>query len=428
MRIYYINRENIKRILASVKEKRVWEKEEEEKVLRIIEDVRKKGDEALIEYTRIFDNIMLSKDKLMVGHDEISNAYNYVSEEQIRALKILKENIERVEKETFNRMPFNLWNENFQIIQTLRPINDVGCYIPGGEASYPTTVLMAVVPAKVAGVKRIVIVSPPKNLNPILLVSADIAGASEIYRIGGAHAIAALAYGTETIKPVDKIVGPGGTYVTLAKAIVSHDVEIDMLAGPSELIIYADKESDSDKIALDLIAQAEHSSDTLCGLVTTSYELIEQVLQSLSKYISLSYRKNIVNSSIECNGFLVLAENQEAAADFINELAPEHLEIISKDYEKFLDSIKNVGAIMVNGSSVLTDYYCGVNHILPTYGQAKYRGGLSCLDFLKVVRAVIAPNEYSEKTFFVVNQLGTSEGLLNHVNSLKYRMNIGDKN
>ncbi len=423
MKTYHVRRENIKRILASIRERRIFDKDRE-KVLKVIEDVRTRGDEALIEYTKNFDNITLSKDMIMVKSEEIKSAYNHVSEEQIRALKILKENIERVEKETFNRMFFKIEYEGYQIMQILRPIDSVGCYVPGGEASYPSTVLMAALPAKVAGVERVAVVSPPKNLNKLLMVAADIAGVTEIYRVGGAHAIAALAYGTETIKPVDKIVGPGGKYVTLAKAAVSRDVAIDMLAGPSELIVYADEEDYSEQIVLDLIAQAEHSSDTLCGLVTTSPHLIKRVAQLLPEYIMSAHRRDTVNFSIEDNGFLALVEGQDVAIDFINELAPEHLEIFSKDYGKILESIKNVGAIMVNGSSVLTDYYCGVNHILPTSGQAKYRGGLSCLDFAKLIKVVVASNRYSEKTFSVVEQLGESEGLLNHVNSIRHKRGI----
>ncbi|MCX8188273.1 MAG: histidinol dehydrogenase [Nitrososphaeria archaeon] len=424
MKTYYINRENIRMVLSNIKEKRTYMKDREEMVLKVIEDVKRRGDDALIEYTKIFDGIILSKDKIPVKSEEIKNAYSYISEEQIKALKILKENIEKVEKETFNRMFFKIENDGFQIIQTLKPINSVGCYVPGGEASYPSTVLMAAIPAKVAGVKRVIVVSPPKNLSAPLLVAADIAGVTEIYRIGGAHAIAALAYGTETVKPVDKIVGPGGKYVTLAKAAVACDVAIDMLAGPSELVIYAEGESYAEQIVLDLIAQAEHSSDTICGLVTTSSNLIKRVAQLLPEYIMSAHRRNIVNLSIENNGFLALAENEEVAVDFINELAPEHLEIFSKDYEKILDSIKNVGAIMINGSSVVTDYYCGINHILPTSGQARYRGGLSCLDFVKIVKVIVASEKYSEKTHFVIEQLGKCEGLLNHVNSLMYRKEI----
>ncbi|MEM0053661.1 MAG: histidinol dehydrogenase [Nitrososphaeria archaeon] len=422
MKTYYINRENIGRILSSIREKRTYKSNMKEKVLEIIENVRRRGDEALIEYTKAFDNVILTKDTIRVKSEEIKNAYNYVSEEQIRALKILKENIERVEKETFDRMFFKVENDGLQIIQTLRPLNSVGCYIPGGEAAYPSTVLMAAVPAKVAGVKRIAIVSPPKNLKPILLVAADIANVSEVYRIGGAHAIAALAYGTETVKPVDKIVGPGGKYVTLAKEAVASYATIDMLAGPSELIVYTDNDENSEQIVLDLIAQAEHSPDTLCGLVTTSSDLIKRVVNLLPDYINSSYRRDVVNSAIENNGFLALAEEEDVAIDFINELAPEHLEIFSKNYQKILDSINDAGAIVVNGSSVLTDYYCGINHILPTTGQAKYRGGLSCLDFVKVIKISVPSDRYSEKILFVVNQLGKSEGLLNHVNSLKHKI------
>jgi len=422
LEIYYLNRENISRIEGNIKERReLFKKEIEDKVLKIVEDVRKRGDEALIEYTKAFDNIVLSKNTIKVGRDEIDDAYNHVNETQIDALRTLKENIERVEKESFKKMFFEIENDDFKIVQTLKPLDSVGCYIPGGEASYPSTVLMATVPAKVAGVDRVAIVTPPKKMSPVLLVAADLAGVNEIYRVGGVQAIAALAYGTETIRPVDKIIGPGGAYVNVAKAVVSKDVPIDMLAGPSELIVYADELGDPEQIVLDLIAQAEHSSDTLCGLVTTSSNLIEKVLDCMKEYLPASYRRDIVTASIEGNGFIVLAEDQKIAIEFINRLSPEHLEIFAKDYGRLLEQIKNVGAITVNGSSVLTDYYCGINHILPTNGQAKFRGGLSILDFVKVLRTVIAPNNYSEKTFSVVYQLGTCEGLPNHVKSLSVK-------
>ncbi|MGB9727660.1 MAG: histidinol dehydrogenase [Nitrososphaeria archaeon] len=428
LEIYYLNRENITRILNNIRGRReLFKKEIEDNVAKIVEDVRKRGDKALIDYTKAFDNMILSKNGIKVGRDEIDDAYNHVDRTQIDALKTLKENIERVEKENFNRMFFEIENDGFKIVQTLKPLESVGCYVPGGEASYPSTLLMATVPAKVAGVNRIVVVSPPKKMSPTLLVAADLAGVNEIYRVGGVQAIAALAYGTETIRPVDKIVGPGGTYVSIAKAVVSHDVPIDMLAGPSELVVYADEESDPKQIVLDLIAQAEHSSDTLCGLVTTSSKLIEKVLDCMREYLPVAFRKDIVTVSIEGNGFIVLAEDEKIAVEFINRLSPEHLEIFSKDYKRLLEEIENVGAITVNGSSVLTDYYCGINHILPTNGQAKFRGGLSCLDFVKVVRAVIAPVNYSIKTFSVVNQLGACEGLLNHVKSLNAKMSAGDK-
>jgi histidinol dehydrogenase len=422
LEIYYLNRENISRIAGNIKGRReLFKKEIEDKVVKIVEDVRKRGDEALIEYTKAFDDIILSRNAIKVGRDEIDEAYNQVNEAQIEALRTLKENIERVEKESFRRMFFEIENDGFRIVQTLKPLESVGCYIPGGEASYPSTLLMATVPAKVAGVDRVVIVTPPKKMGPVLLVAADLAGVNEIYRVGGVQAIAALAYGTETIRPVDKIVGPGGAYVSVAKAVVSNYVPIDMLAGPSELIVYADELGDPEQIVLDLIAQAEHSSDTLCGLVTTSSNLIEKVLDCMKEYLPASYRRDTVTASIEGNGFIVLAEDQEIAIEFINSLSPEHLEIFSKDYGRLLEQIKNVGAITVNGSSVLTDYYCGINHILPTNGQAKFRGGLSILDFVKVLRTVIAPNNYSEKTFSVVDELGRCEGLLNHVKSVSFK-------
>jgi len=418
--VYHLNRENFVTIAADIRGgRRLWGKEMEDCVLKIIDDVRRRGDEALVEYTKVFDKVELSKDMIKVGREEVSEAYSRVSERQVDALKTLKENIERVERETLNRIRFKIGGNGVQIIQMVKPIDSVGCYIPGGEASYPTSLLMATVPAKVAGVDRVAVTSPPRKLSPALLVAADLAGASEIYRVGGVQAIAALAYGTETVKPVDKIVGPGGAYVTLAKAIVAKDVPIDMLAGPSELLVYADEGGDVEQIVLDLIAQAEHSPDTLCGLVTVSRELAERTLKYLEEHVTSCYRSEVVRSSIEDNGFILLAEDEKAAVDFINEFSPEHLEIFSENFEHILESIKSVGAVTVNGSSVLTDYYSGINHILPTYGQAKRRGGLSCLDFLKIIRVAVAPKEYSEKIVSVVRELGECEGLPNHANSIK---------
>ena len=300
--------------------------------------------------------------------------------------------------------------------QLIRPLQRVGCYIPGGRASYPSTVLMATIPAKVAGVKEIVCVSPPNKsgrVNDLVLVACKIVGVKEIYKVGGAQAIAALAYGTESIAKVQKIVGPGNIYVTAAKQLVSLEVAIDLPAGPSEVLIVAEEHANPEFIAFDLLAQAEHDPNACCILVTTSEKLAKEVYGRL-----LSYK-------IEANCFILIAENLEDALNFTNEFAPEHLELILKNPTDFLERVKNAGSVFIGEYSPVAcgDYASGTNHILPTLGYAKTFSGLTVYDFLKFISFQSLDKKALEKLGKTIITLAEAEGLKMHAESIRKRVN-----
>ncbi|MGB9728595.1 MAG: histidinol dehydrogenase [Thermoprotei archaeon] len=421
MRIFSLKKDNILQTLKSIRSLNNISSSVIETVNKIIEDVKTNGDKALVKYTEEFDGIRLNPDEIRITSEEINNAYNYVNDNELLAVKTLIENIKKIESETIERLDWNIALDNITIYQIVKPLESVGCYVPGGKAAYSSTLIMTTTPAIVAKVPRIVVTSPPSKITPLFLVIANMIGVSEIYRIGGAQAIAALAYGTESIKPVDKIIGPGNIYVTIAKLLVSKDVMIDMLAGPTELLIIADENADATEIALDLIAQAEHGADSLCGLVTMSTELAKKVMKELSRIVNSIDRKEIVNKAIEEKGFIVIVDDLTVLQEFVNKLAPEHLEILAKDAYKIIEGINNAGVIIVGTSSVITDYYAGVNHVLPTNGYAKLRSGLTVLDYIKLLRIVSVQNNLSPKIVNVVRTLAQVEGLSNHFKSIEYR-------
>ncbi|MGH9878556.1 MAG: histidinol dehydrogenase, partial [Nitrososphaerales archaeon] len=292
----------------------------------------------------------------------------------------------------------------------------------------PSTVIMCAVPAKVAGVRRIIVCTPPTKdggIDPLTLVAADLCGVNEIYRVGGAQSIAAMAYGTETIKPVSKIVGPGGTFVTIAKVLASSKVSIDMLAGPTELLVLADESADPKSLALDIIAQSEHSADTFCGLVTTSKKLADNVANELSNGITSIDRAEIVSRSLEQNGFIAMCKNCNDAVRFTNELAPEHLQVITKDARRLVSKIESAGVILVGEytSSAASDYAFGSNHVLPTLAFARSRASLSSLDFVKLVSVVESSKAGLKKIAGLVKLMSESEDLPNHYKAIKARLN-----
>jgi len=420
MKFFSLGKNNIDCILDEVRKVSDSDTELDKMIFNIIQDVKKKGDEALIEYTKQFDVVSLKQQFFRISDAEARKAYDKVSEKEIHALNTLKSNIETVEQKTLDRLCISFRINGFSVRQITKPLESIGCYIPGGKASYPSTLLMTAVPAKVAGVNRIVVVTPPSKITPLLLVAADIAGVSEIYRIGGVQAIAALAYGTETIKPVDKVIGPGNAYVTRAKTIVSRDIQVDMPAGPTEIIIYADDKSDPRSIALDMISQAEHGPDSICGLITCSSELAEKVMSEVSILVKSVDRKEIVVSALDDKGFVLVADSKDTVVNFVNRFAPEHFEVISENFNSIIAKIKNVGLIIVNSPSVLTDYYVGVNHVLPTNRYAMYRGGLTVVDFVKLIRIVIASKSGVIRSFPTVEALALNEGLINHMKSVEY--------
>jgi histidinol dehydrogenase len=315
-----------------------------------------------------------------------------------------------------------------RVQRIVRPVSSVGCYIPGGKAHYPSTMVMCAIPAKVAGVKRVVALSPPLRdgtVDPLTLVAADICDVDEFYKVGGAHGIMALAFGTPTISKVSKIVGPGGIFVTIAKILASSKVSIDMIAGPTELLIYADSKADPKLIAFDLISQSEHSYDTLCGLVTTSKEFAVQVTDTLQSILEKSTikRADIVKRSLEENGFIAVCRNESAAVEFINELAPEHLEIIATNARTVSKNIISAGLVLIGKytPSSASDYCLGSNHVLPTSGFSKSRASLSVLDFVKIVNTVQATKLGLKKVEPIVKQISMAEGLTNHYEAIRER-------
>jgi histidinol dehydrogenase len=398
-----------------------------QKTKSIMDDVAKYGDSALIDYTEKFDGVRLNS--LKVTDEEIKKAYNNVTTEQVHSIKIMKERLIMGEKVLLKRLRgIVMSSHGVRVQRIVRPVSSVGCYIPGGKARYPSSMVMCAIPAKVAGVKRVVALSPPLRdgtVDPLTLVAADICDVDEFYKVGGAHGIMALAFGTPTISKVSKIVGPGGIFVTIAKILASSKVSIDMIAGPTELLIYADSKADPKLIAFDLISQSEHSYDTLCGLVTTSKEFAVQVTRTLQSILEKSTinRADIVKRSLEENGFIAVCKNESAAVEFINELAPEHLEIIATNARTVSKNITSAGLVLIGKytPSSASDYCLGSNHVLPTSGFSKSRASLSVLDFVKIVNTVQATKLGLKKVEPVVKQISMAEGLTNHYEAVRER-------
>lgn len=379
-----------------------------EKVRPIIEDVRKNGDKAVIKYEKVFDGVELKR--LRVRKKEIENAYEEVDDEIIDALEVAKENIERFHMLTSVEREIKIQFEDCFMGKIYVPIERVGAYIPGGRASYPSTALMIGVPAKIAGVEELIACTPPNaggEVNPLTLVACDIAGFDEIYKIGGAQAIAAMAYGTESIRRVKKIVGPGNVYVTAAKMLVANDVAIDMPAGPSEILIIADETANAEFIAYDCLAQLEHDPLAVAVVLTTSERIAEEV-------------KKIANSVV-----VKIVESLEEAIKIANDFAPEHLSIFCKKPERFLKKIRNAGSVFLGDFSAvaLGDYASGTNHVLPTMGYARVFSGLSVESFMKSFTFQQLSYETLKRIGHVAIKLAEAEGLKKHAESIRIRLN-----
>jgi len=416
---------------ANILRERAWNKDIEDpikNVVSIIEEIKNGADVDLLKSIEKFDNVKL--ESFIVTKEEIKEAYENVTAAQIESIKYLKEKLEKTEQTIINNLGnIKIDSEGIKINKKVVPISRVGCYIPGGKARYPSSIVMCTIPAKVAGVKQIVAISPPmKNgkIDPFTLVAADICGIDEFYKIGGAHGIAALAYGTETIKKVDKIVGPGGLYVSIAKSVVSKDVAIDMIAGPTELLIYANEKTNPRLIVLDLISQAEHSEDTICGVVTKSNSIAEKIVKEINKVISFDNipRKEIVVKSLDKNGFIAICDDNKKVIEFINEFAPEHLELLANDELEIVKEINNAGLILIgnNTPSSVSDYCLGSNHVLPTNKFAKSRSSLSVLDFIKIVNTVEINYQTLEQISPILKEITSMEGLSNHYEAVKGRI------
>jgi len=394
-------------------------------VKKIIAEIRTRGDEALREFTEKFDRVSLSS--FSVTEEEIETAYQQVDERFISIVQEAAENIRSFHEKQL-RPSWMTTEENGTVLgQKITPLDSVGVYVPGGTAAYPSSVLMNVIPAKVAGVKRIVMVSPPDDqglLPAAVLVAAKEAGVEEIYKVGGAQAIAALAYGTETIQSIDKITGPGNIFVALAKREVFGDVDIDMIAGPSEIAILADDTAKADELAADLLSQAEHDPRACSVLVTPSITLAEAVAEEVEKQLSTLPRKDIAARSISDYGAIYVTADIDEAVETVNQLAPEHLEIITENAIELLGKIRHAGAIFIGrySSEPVGDYFAGPNHVLPTNGTARFSSPLNVDDFQKKSSVII----YSEKALTEngekIAEFARMEGLEAHARAVEIRL------
>ncbi|MBR1684334.1 MAG: histidinol dehydrogenase [Clostridia bacterium] len=392
----------------------------------IVADIRKSGDEALFEYTERFDGVKLNAENVLVSREEIEKAYATASREWVLAMQEAARRI----REFHEKQKQNTWvnfEKGMALGQKITPLRSAGVYVPGGTAAYPSSVLMNVIPAKVAGVKDIVMVTPPgKNGGvsyPLALAAADIAGVDRIYKVGGAQAVAALAFGTESIPRVDKITGPGNIYVAMAKREVFGYVGIDMVAGPSEVLVVADASANPAYVAADLLSQAEHDPMAAAILVTDSSEIAQQVQAELARQTDLLPRRDVIEKSLSTYGTIVVCNSLTACAEVVNGIAPEHCELYVADPYSLLPYIENAGAIFLGAYSPepLGDYMAGPNHVLPTSGTARFFSPLSVDDFVKKSSIICAGREALEEVCDQVMLLAHSEGLDAHANAVAMR-------
>ena len=392
----------------------------------ILKNVQKNGDSAIRKYEKKFSGAKITS--LRLSQNEIKDAFSKVSKNKISAIQLSKSRLEKTESAVKSILKNKIiYTDGIKISKKFVPIQSVGCYIPGGLARYPSSVIMSVIPAKIAGVKRIVVVSPPNfdgKIDPLTIVAADLCGANEIYRVGGVQAIAALSFGTKSIFKVDKIVGPGGSFVTIAKSMVSERTSIDMLAGPTELGIIADATANPHYIALDLISQSEHSNDTFCYLITNSEKLAKSVDKIITELSNKIKRNNFVKTSLKENGFIAICKNNSDMIKLANELAPEHLQIMTKNPNIFASKITSSGLMLLGNDtpSSASDYLLGSNHILPTNGFGKTRGSLSVLDFIKIDTQLSASKSVLSKISKYMEIFTEAEGLPNHYEAVRGRI------
>ncbi len=393
----------------------------------IISDIKSNGDKALFEYTQKFDKFNVNKDNILVTDDEIKEAYTMVDAELV---EVIKKSAKRI-ADFHEKQKINSWLEpmkNGEMLgQLIRPLEKVGVYVPGGKAAYPSSVLMNIIPAKVAGVEQIIMTTPPSSegkINPTTIVAANIAGVDKIYKAGGAQAIAALAFGTETVPKVDKIVGPGNIFVALAKRSVYGYVNIDSVAGPSEILILADESAVPKYVAADLLSQAEHDELASAVLITTSEELAKNVQTEVAKQTEGLERKSIIEKSLNNYGAIIIADNMDEACALCNRIAPEHMEICTKEPFSLLPKVQNAGAIFLGHYTPepLGDYMAGPNHVLPTGGTARFFSPLSIDDYIKKSSIISFSKDALQALGNDVIKFAKAEGLTAHANSIKVRM------
>ncbi len=399
----------------------------QETVNDIIANIKANGDKALFEYTYKFDKFNLNSENILVNDDEIKEAYSLVDAELI---DVIKKSAKRI-GDFHQKQKLNSWlepNKNGEMLgQLIRPLEKVGVYVPGGKAAYPSSVLMNIIPAKVAGVEQIIMTTPPSadgKISPTTIVAADIAGVDKIYKAGGAQAIAALAFGTESVPKVDKIVGPGNIFVALAKRSVYGYVNIDSVAGPSEILIIADESANPVYVAADLLSQAEHDELASAVLITTSEDLANKVKIEVEKQTAVLQRREIIEKSLENYGAIIVVKDYDEACDLSNRVAPEHMEVCTKEPFSLLPKIQNAGAIFLGHYTPepLGDYMAGPNHVLPTGGTARFFSPLSIDDYIKKSSIISFNQEALQALGKDVVKFAESEGLTAHANSVKVRM------
>ena len=404
----------------------------EASVQEILNAVKEKGDEAVFEYTEKFDGVRLDAEHLLVTEEEIAEAYEQVDDELIAIIRKALVNIRDYHQKQMQYSWFDSKPDGTILGQKVTALQRVGVYVPGGKAAYPSSVLMNIMPAKVAGVDEIIMVTPPGKdgkVTPTTLVAAKEAGADKVYKVGGAQAIAALAYGTESIPKVDKIVGPGNIFVALAKKAVYGYVSIDSIAGPSEILVLADETANPHFVAADLLSQAEHDELACAILITTSEEFAKKVDEEVKGFVEVLSRKEIIQKSLDNFGYILIAEDMDEAIEAANEIAPEHMEIVTANPFEDMMKVKNAGAIFIGeySSEPLGDYFAGPNHVLPTNGTAKFFSALSVDDFIKKSSIVYYSKSALRNIHKDIIQFATSEQLTAHANSIAVRFEDEDK-
>ena len=427
MRIVKVTKETTENILENMLRRSPTQYGQQEAVVaEIIADVRARKDQAIFDYTEKFDKAKISVENIRVTEAEIQDAYTLVDPSLLEVVKKALINIRDYHEKQKQNSWFNSTPQGTILGQKVTPMEKVGVYVPGGKAVYPSSVLMNVVPAKVAGVGKIIMTTPCNaegKVNPAVLVAAKEAGVDEIYKVGGAQAIAALAYGTESIPKVDKIVGPGNIFVALAKKAVYGNVSIDSIAGPSEILVLADESANPRYVAADLLSQAEHDELASSILITTSQKLAEEVSKEVDGFLQVLSRKAIIEKSLENFGYILVAESQEEAIETANAIASEHLEIVMKNPFEVMTKIKNAGAIFLGEYSCepLGDYFAGPNHILPTNGTSKFFSPLSVDDFVKKSSIIYYSREALQAIHTDIEQFAACEQLTAHANSIAVR-------
>ena len=395
----------------------------------IVENVKNRRDEAVFEYTKEFDQADLDASNIRVTREEIDQAMAQVDEGLLGVMKKSMDNIPRYHEKQKRNSWFDAQPDGTILGQKVTALESVGVYVPGGKAAYPSSVLMNIVPAEVAGVKRIVMVTPPGKdgkVNPVTLTAAHLAGATEVYKVGGAQAVAALAFGTQSIPRVNKIVGPGNIFVALAKKAVYGHVSIDSIAGPSEILVIADDSANPRFVAADLLSQAEHDELASAILVTTSMELAKKVSDEVDGFLNILSRSHIIARSLDNYGYILVTDTMEKAVETANNIAPEHLEIVTANPFEVMTKIQNAGAIFIGeySSEPLGDYFAGPNHILPTNGTAKFFSPLGVDDFIKKSSIIYYSREALEKAHKDIELFAESEHLTAHANSIRVRFEM----